>query len=99
MAFGLPFLATVFIESYKPFFLGVYGDDGATAFLKFLDHGVDVFKLGVAIRVVASFVALTVTLQAVALFFKELGDAASTDFEALGGEFGGKSVGAFAGPA
>jgi hypothetical protein len=67
--------------------------------LRFLDHGVDVFKLGVAIGMAAAFVALMVALQAVVLFLEELGNAASAELEALRGEFGGKFVGAFAGPA
>jgi hypothetical protein len=96
MAFGLPFLAAVLIESCKFFFHGVHGNDGAAALLKFLDHGVDVFRLGAAIRAVVAFVALTITLQALALLFEELGDAASADFEALRSESGGKFVGAFA---
>jgi hypothetical protein len=33
------------------------------------------------------------------LFFEEFGDTTSADFEALRGKFGGKFLGAFAGPA
>jgi hypothetical protein len=72
---------------------------GLPRFCKLLDQGVDLLKLGIAIRVVAALVALTVALQTVVLFFEELGNAASADFEALRGEFGGQFLGAFAGPA
>jgi len=99
LVLGLPFRAVVLEVSDQFLFLRINGDNRLTALLKSLGQIIDILKLGVSVRVRASFSRLRIGLQAVVKVMKQIRNLSIPNSMPLPVEFFGQFPGALAGPA
>ena len=95
----LPLASTITILADQFLLFRIHRDHRLTPMLKVLNGGVEVFKLGITIRMIRAFFRLSVALQTVARREQQSPNRAGTDRVPLFGQFTCQSRRALASPA
>ena len=73
MTGGMPFSARIREIAHSFFLFDIHRDHRLVSFLKRKHFAIDLFKLSIPVWMLASFLTLPVTLQAVAILFQQSG--------------------------